>query len=52
MLENISGSSLKEEFKSNNKLRLITYSIGGAVVLVLGYFLYKQLLTIIFRLFN
>jgi predicted negative regulator of RcsB-dependent stress response len=42
MLENISGSSLKEEFKSNNKLRLITYSIGGAVVLVLGYFLYKQ----------
>jgi predicted negative regulator of RcsB-dependent stress response len=42
MLENISGSSLKEEFKSNDKLRLITYIVGGAVVLVLGYFLYKQ----------
>lgn len=42
MLENISGSNLKEQFKSNDKLRIITYTVGGVVVLVLGYFLYKQ----------
>jgi len=42
MLENISGSSLKEEFKSNEKLRLVTYIVGGLVVLTTGYFVYKQ----------
>jgi tetratricopeptide (TPR) repeat protein len=42
MLENISGSSLKEQFKSNDKLRMITYVVGGLVVIILGYFLYKQ----------
>ncbi len=41
MLENISGSSIKEQFKSNDKLRLITYAVGGVVVLVVGYFLYS-----------
>ena len=42
MLENISGSSLKEQFKTNDKLRLTTYVVGGIVVITLGYFLYKQ----------
>lgn len=42
MLENISRSNLKEQFQSNNKLRMITYVVGGLVILVLGYFLYKQ----------
>jgi len=42
MLENISGSSLKEQFKSNDKLRLTTYVVGGLVVITLGYFTYKQ----------
>ena len=40
MLENISGSSIKAQFKSNNKLRIITYAVGGLVVLSVGYFLY------------
>lgn len=42
MLENLSGSNLKEQFKSNEKLRLVTYIVGGLVVVTLGYFLYKQ----------
>ncbi len=42
MLENISGSNLKDQFKSNDKLRIITYTVGGVVVLILAYFLYKQ----------
>ena len=42
MLENISGSSLKEQFKTNDKLRFTTYVVGGIVVITLGYFLYKQ----------
>ena len=41
MLENISGSSIKEQFKSNDKLRTITYTVGGIVVLVVGYFVYS-----------
>lgn len=42
MLENISGVNLKEQFKSNEKLRITTYVVGGIVVLTLVYFLYKQ----------
>lgn len=44
MLENISGSNLKDQFKSNDKLRIITYTVSGILVLVLGYFLYMQFL--------
>lgn len=44
MLENISGSNLKDQFKSNDKLRIITYAVGGVLILVLGYFLYMQFL--------
>jgi predicted negative regulator of RcsB-dependent stress response len=42
MLENISGSSIKEQFKSNSKLRIVTYFVGGLVIIALGYFLYQQ----------
>jgi tetratricopeptide (TPR) repeat protein len=40
MLENISGSSIKAQFKSNNKLRIITYIVGGLVLATVVYFLY------------
>jgi tetratricopeptide (TPR) repeat protein len=40
MLENISGSSIKAQFKSNNKLRIITYVVGGLVLATVVYFLY------------
>ncbi len=42
MLEDISGDQIKEQFKSNKKLRLTTFIVGGLVVLVLGFFLYRQ----------
>lgn len=42
MLEDISGQSIKEQFKSNKKLRLITFAVGGLLLLVLGYFAYRQ----------
>ncbi len=42
MLENITGDSIKEQFKSNKNLRLTTYVVGGIIVLVLGYFVYRQ----------
>ncbi|MBI1837087.1 MAG: tetratricopeptide repeat protein [Flavobacteriia bacterium] len=42
MLENISDINLKEQFKNNDKLKKTTYIVGGLVVLVLGFFLYKQ----------
>lgn len=42
MLENISGEEIKNQFKSNKKLRLITFAIGGVAVLALGYFVYLQ----------
>lgn len=42
MLEDISGEKIKEQFKSNNKLRLITIVVGGVIVIVLGYFAYIQ----------
>ena len=42
MLENISGDSIKEQFKSNKNLRLTTFVVGGLIVLVLGYFVYRQ----------
>jgi tetratricopeptide (TPR) repeat protein len=42
MLEDISGEQIKEQFKSNKKLRLITMVVGGLVVIVLGFFAYRQ----------
>lgn len=42
MLEDISGEKIKEQFKSNNQLKLITMIVGGVIVIVLGYFAYIQ----------
>lgn len=42
MLENLSPDNLKNEFKTNTKVRIITYTVGAILVLVLGYFLYHQ----------
>lgn len=41
MIENLSDLNLKEQFKSNAKLRISTYVVGGIVGLVLIYVLYK-----------
>jgi len=43
MLEDISGEKIKEQFKSNSKLRMTTMIVGGLVLIVLGYFAYRQL---------
>ena len=42
MLEDITGQELKNQFKTNKKLRLITMIVGGAAVIALGYFVYLQ----------
>lgn len=42
MLENITGAKIKEQFKSNKKLRLTTFVVGGLIVAVLGYLAYRQ----------
>jgi tetratricopeptide (TPR) repeat protein len=42
MLENLSGKELKEQFKTNKQLRFITMGISAVLVLVVGYFLYRQ----------
>ena len=42
MLENITGEELKNQFKTNKKLRLITLIVGSAALLALGYFIYLQ----------
>ncbi|MDX2361744.1 MAG: tetratricopeptide repeat protein [Crocinitomicaceae bacterium] len=46
MLEDISGEKIKEQFKTNNKLRMTTMIVGALVVIVLGYFAYRQLVYI------
>ncbi|MBL1280277.1 MAG: hypothetical protein COA33_008405 [Fluviicola sp.] len=42
MLEDISGEQIKEQFKSNKTLRMVTMIVGGLIVLVLAYFGYRQ----------
>ena len=42
MLEDISGEQIKEQFKSNKTLRMVTMIVGGLIVLVLAYFAYRQ----------
>ena len=42
MLEDISGEQIKEQFKSNKNLRNGVFAIGGILVIVLGYFAYRQ----------
>jgi len=43
MLENLSGEEIKNQFKSNKKLKLVTFIVGGAAVIALGYFVYLQM---------
>lgn len=42
MIEDITPEEIKNQFKNNKNLRMTTYIIGGVVVLVLGYFAYRQ----------
>lgn len=42
MLEDISGSQIKDQFKSNKNLRLTTFAVGGVLLAVIGYFAYVQ----------
>ncbi|MFT5859896.1 MAG: tetratricopeptide (TPR) repeat protein [Flavobacteriaceae bacterium] len=42
MLEDITGEEIKRKFKTNKKLRYISFAVGAIVLLVLGYFLYRQ----------
>jgi tetratricopeptide (TPR) repeat protein len=42
MLEDITGEELKKQFKSNSKLRITTMIVGGLILLILGYFAYRQ----------
>ena len=42
MLEDISGDQIKEQFKSNKTFRMVTIIVGGLIILILGYFAYRQ----------
>jgi predicted negative regulator of RcsB-dependent stress response len=42
MLEDISGQQIRDQFKSNKRLRMTTMIVGGLLVLLLGYFAYRQ----------
>lgn len=42
MIENFSVQELKRKFDSNKKTRLIAYIVGGILVLIIGYFAYRQ----------
>lgn len=43
MLEDISGQQIKDQFKKNKRLRIISFSVGGVLLLVLGYFIWYQM---------
>ena len=42
MLDNFSVNDFKSQLKENSKLRFATYGIGSVLVLLLGYFAYRQ----------
>lgn len=42
MLENFSIQELKNKFNSNKNMKIMTYAVGGVLVLVIGYFAYRQ----------
>lgn len=46
MLENFTSEEIKRQFKSNKNLRLTTFIVGGVVVLVVGYLLYYQFVSV------
>jgi len=41
-MSNNSTSNLKQQFKDNKQLRLITFAVGGVLVVLVGYLLYRQ----------
>jgi len=42
MLEDLSGQKIAEEFKSNKKLKMTTYIVGGILLLSILFFAYRQ----------
>lgn len=42
MLEDLSGQQIAEEFKSNKKLKMTTYIVGGILMLAIVFFAYRQ----------
>jgi hypothetical protein len=44
MLENFSFQNLKEQFNSNKNVKLLTFAVGGVLLVVVGYFAYRQFL--------
>ena len=42
MSDNFSESNLKEQFKSNTKLKMTTYVVGSLALVTIAYFSYKQ----------
>lgn len=46
MLEDISGEQIKHQIQNNKNLKFALYGIGGLLVLVLGYFIYRQFVTV------
>lgn len=42
MAKSSSTTNLKQQFKENKQLRLITFSIGGVIVVLAGYLVYRQ----------
>ena len=37
-----STNNLKQQFKDNKQLRLITFAVGGVLIILIGYLLYRQ----------
>lgn len=42
MVENFTLEEIKRQFKSNKTLRIITFVVGGAIILTVAYLLYAQ----------
>lgn len=42
MLENFTFDELKRQFETNKTLKLVTYAVGGVLILVVAYLLYYQ----------
>lgn len=45
MLENLNAQEIKKQFASNKNLRLVTYIVGGLLIAIVGYFLYRQFIS-------
>lgn len=42
MANSINTNNLKQQFKDNKQLRMITFAIGGVLLVLVGYLLYRQ----------